>query len=155
LILFCCLLYLFIFFHKTIDHSSPPARPHDSSPPPGEIGGPKEVEIEIERGRRSGDGGGLLYGDFCSFLVLFVGRRSWWFLVLFVGDGDEGLRSLRESDFNFGLDFMGGGRGRFCRPLKKFPARAKKKKEVSGEDEKQSIASDGIKKKSNEKNSGR
>jgi hypothetical protein len=43
---------------------------------------------------------------------------------------------------------MGGGRGRFRRPLKKFPAREKrKKKKVSSEGQKQSIAGDGKRKK--------
>jgi hypothetical protein len=55
-----------------IDHSPPPAPPHDSSPPLGEIGRLREVEIEIERGRRSGDGGGLLFGIFGHFLRVFL-----------------------------------------------------------------------------------
>jgi hypothetical protein len=56
-------------------------------------------------------------------------------LVLFVGDGDEGLilgscQGVR-IDFNLGLDFIWGGRGRFCRPLKKFLEREEKKKKKS------------------------
>jgi len=41
---------------------------------------------------------------------------------------------------------MGGGMGRFRRPLKKLSAREKKKKKVSGEGQKQSIAGDRKKK---------
>jgi hypothetical protein len=52
-------------------------------------------------------------------------------LLLFVGDEDEGLISPRELDFNFGLDFMGRERGRFCWPLKKFLAREREKKKAT------------------------
>jgi hypothetical protein len=59
----------FFFFstYRTMDRTTHPHLPSHTTHrhhPDWEIGRLREVEIEIERGRRSGEGGGLLFGDF-------------------------------------------------------------------------------------------
>lgn len=95
LILFCCLLFL-SFFPQDDQPLTPLALPHDSSSPTREIGWLREVEIEIERGRRSDEGGDLLFGDFWSFLLV-AGVGDFW--SFFSVTEMKGWGLARESGF--------------------------------------------------------